>query len=84
MLRVLDHTRPDGPMTTDIFDPLLFGLFLAIAIAAFVVYIFVVQYIYKDAVKRDLNAELWLIIIFLTPIIGIIVYFIVRNVKSRS
>ena len=49
-----------------------------------VIYIFVAQYIYKDAVKKKLNAEIWLLIVMLVPIGSWIVYFIVRNVKSRE
>jgi len=49
-----------------------------------VIYIFVSQYIYKDAVKKKLNAELWLLIVMLVPIASWIVYFIVRNVKARE
>lgn len=49
-----------------------------------VIYIFVSQYIYKDAVKKKLNAEIWLLIVMLVPIGSWIVYFIVRNVKSRE
>ena len=49
-----------------------------------VIYIFISQYIYKDAVKKKLNAELWLLIVMLVPIASWIVYFIVRNVKARE
>ncbi len=79
MLSVLSRTRPDGAPPAGTMDPLLFGIFIAIAIALFVVYIFLLQYIYKDAVKRGLKAELWLIILLIAPIPGIIVYFIVRK-----
>ena len=49
-----------------------------------IIYIYVSQYIYKDAVKKKLNAELWLLIVMLVPIAAWIVYFIVRNVKARE
>ena len=49
-----------------------------------VVYIYVAQYIYKDAVKRKLNAELWLLIVLVVPVASWIVYFIVRNEKARE
>ena len=58
-------------------------LHLIIGIAFLIIYIYMVQYIYKDAVKRKLNAELWLLIVLMFPITGWIVYFVVRNVKSR-
>jgi hypothetical protein len=52
-------------------------------IALLVFYIYMAQYIYKDAVKRELNAELWLLIVLLVPIASWIVYFLVRNEKSQ-
>jgi len=82
MLSILLDTRPNRPAPGTL-DPLLFGLFLVIAVALFIVAIFLLQYVYKDADKRGLNAELWLIIILLAPIIGILVYFIVRREKPR-
>ena len=57
---------------------------LIIWIAFLVVYIYMAQYVYKDAVKRKLNAELWLLIVLVVPIASWIVYFIVRNEKSRN
>lgn len=59
-------------------------ILIIVAIALFVFYIWLLQYIYKDAVKRDLNGELWLIILLIAPIVGIIVYFLVRKSKSRT
>ena len=61
----------------------IIAILIIIAIALIIVYIYLVQYIYKDAVKRDLNGELWVIILLLSPIVGIIIYFIVRKAKSR-
>jgi len=57
---------------------------LIIWIAFLIVYIYMAQYIYKDAVKRKLNAEIWLLIVLLVPIASWIVYFLVRNEKSRN
>jgi beta-lactamase regulating signal transducer with metallopeptidase domain len=81
MLNVLLDARRDGPMATGTFDPLLFGIFIAIAIAVFIGAILLLRYIYKDAVHRGLNAELWIIIILLAPIIGIPLYFVIRSTK---
>ena len=39
------------------------------------------QYIYKDAMDKGLNAEIWLLICVFSPIISWIIYFIVRNYK---
>ena len=76
LLSTSERTAPTRPT-----DPLILGLFIAVAIAIFVVYIFLLQYIYKDAVKRGLNPELWVIIVLIAPIPGIIVYFIVRKTE---
>jgi len=40
-----------------------------------------VQYIYKDAVRRNLNAEFWMIFALIFPVISWILYFIVRKEK---
>jgi len=79
MLSVLLDTRPDRTPPAGAADPLLLGIFIAIAIALFIGAIILLRYIYKDAVKRELNAELWIIIILLAPIIGIPLYFVVRK-----
>ncbi len=57
---------------------------LIIGIVFFIVYIYMAQYIYKDTMKRNLNSEIWLLIVLLIPIASWIVYFIVRNEKSRE
>ncbi len=57
---------------------------LIIWIAFLIVYIYMAQYIYKDAIKRKLNPELWLLIVLLVPIASWIVYFIVRNERSQN
>jgi len=79
LLSVLLDTRTDRPASAGAADPLLFGIFIAIAIALFIGAIILLRYIYKDAVKRELNAEIWIIIILIAPIIGIPLYFVVRN-----
>ena len=79
MLSVLLDTRTARPAPARAFDPLLFGIYIAIAIALFIGAIILLRYIYRDAVKRELNAELWIIIILIAPIIGIPLYFVVRN-----
>ncbi len=58
------------------------GLIVAIGILALV--IFVSQYIYKDAVKRKLNAELWLLIVLVAPGLSWIIYFLVRKTATRE
>ena len=36
-------------------------------------------YVYKDAEKRDMGGALWLIIVFLTNLLGCLIYLIVRG-----
>ena len=82
LLSLLNQAHPEerGEYMSQL--PLFVVIIIAIvAIAVIVFYIFLMQYIYKDAVKRQLNGELWLIILLLAPIIGIILYFIVRKTK---
>ncbi|TXT66940.1 MAG: hypothetical protein BAJALOKI1v1_230007 [Promethearchaeota archaeon] len=56
-----------------------------IAMAIFIaIWILIVQWIYKDAVDKGLNAEIWLLIVLITPIVSWVVYFIVRNYKARA
>ena len=81
LLSLLDVAERDGPRTAGTADPLLFALFIIIAIAVFIAVILLLRYIYQDAVKRGLNAELWLIIILIAPPIGVILYFVVRNTE---
>ncbi|TFG09914.1 MAG: hypothetical protein EU535_08665 [Promethearchaeota archaeon] len=78
MLSILLDTRPDRPAAGTL-EPLMFGIVIAIIIAIFIGAIILLRYIYQDAVKRQLNAELWIIIILIAPIIGIPLYFVVRN-----
>lgn len=82
LLSLLNEYHPDerGAYMSQL--PLFAVIIIVIvAIAVIVFYIFLMQYIYKDAVKRQLNGELWLIILILAPILGIILYFIVRKTK---
>lgn len=78
LLSLLDVAERDGSRTA---EPLLFALFIIIAIAVFIAVIVLLRYIYQDAIKRNMPAELWLIIILIAPPIGVILYFVVRNTK---
>ncbi len=37
------------------------------------------RYIYKDAMRRSLNAEMWLLIALMAPVISWVIYFLVRK-----
>ena len=52
---------------------------IAIAIGLIAFAIFSVVYVYRDARRRGMNANLWLLIVLLTGLIGLIVYLIVRR-----
>ena len=52
---------------------------IAIAIGLIAFAIFSVVYVYRDAKRRGMNANLWLLIVLLTGLIGLIVYLIVRR-----
>ena len=81
LLSLLYAAERDGPSTAAAADPLMFALFIIIAIAVFIAVILLLRYIYQDAVKRGLNAELWLIIILIAPPIGVVLYFVVRKTE---
>jgi len=55
---------------------------ILIIIFAFIVQIALGVWIYKDAKKRNMEAPLWLLVVLLTGLIGLIIYFIVREPKS--
>jgi hypothetical protein len=62
-------------------DPIMIVIGIAIGAVFFVVGIYLVQYIYKDAVRRNLNAEFWMVFALIFPVVSWILYFLVRNEK---
>ena len=62
-------------------NPVMIAIGIAIFAVVFVVSIYMVQYIYKDAVRRNLNAEFWMIFALIFPVVSWILYFLVRNEK---
>ena len=78
----IGHAPPEGGLAAFGIAGMIVGLLIAIGLL--VLFIFFAQYVYKDAVKRNLNAEMWLLIVFLVPVISWIVYFIVRNTPVPS
>jgi type IV secretory pathway TrbL component len=73
---------PSDPM--DIFGE-IFGeittliFFIIIPIITFIISIILMIWVYKDAKKRDMNANAWLAIVFFTSCIGCIIYLVVRD-----
>ncbi len=52
---------------------------IIIIIIIYVLAIILAVWVYNDAKKRDMNAEVWLLIVLLTSFIGYIIYLIVRE-----
>lgn len=52
---------------------------ILIVILAFIVQIALGAWIYKDAKKRNMDATLWLLVVLLTGLVGLVIYFIVRE-----
>jgi uncharacterized membrane protein YoaK (UPF0700 family) len=48
-------------------------------IVALVVGILIANYMHKDAIKRGINAEFWLVFGLFFSVFGLILYLIVRN-----
>jgi len=48
-------------------------------IVALVVAILIANYMHKDAIKRGINAEFWLVFGLFFSVFGLILYLIVRN-----
>ncbi len=54
------------------------GLAGFFALAALVVWIAVLVWVYKDAEKRRMSGPLWVLIVFFVHLIGLLIYFLVR------
>jgi hypothetical protein len=53
-------------------------------IVALVSGILIARYMHKDAIKRGINAEFWLIFGLLLNILGLVIYLIVRDNYSQE
>jgi len=61
-----------------IFAITMLGVIILIVII-YVIAIALAVWVYNDAKKRNMNAEMWLLIMLLTSFIGCIIYLIVRE-----
>ena len=52
---------------------------IIIIVITYVITIALAVWVYNDAKKRDMNAEVWLLVVLLTSFIGCIIYLIVRE-----
>ncbi|MFX1532730.1 MAG: PLDc N-terminal domain-containing protein [Promethearchaeota archaeon] len=58
---------------------MFFGFFLLIGIISFIVVLALAIYVANDAEKHGENGLLWGIVVFFLPLIGIILYLVVRS-----
>jgi hypothetical protein len=56
----------------------LSGIFCLIIIIPLIIFIVLAIWVYKDAERRGSSGILWLIIVFFTGIIGLIIWLVVR------
>jgi hypothetical protein len=56
----------------------LSGLICVIILIPFIIGIIIAIWVYKDAEKRGSSGVLWLLIVFVTGIIGLIIWLVVR------
>ena len=54
------------------------GTCMIIPIIIWIIFILIAIWVYKDAEKRGKSGALWLVIVILTGIIGLIIWFVVR------
>lgn len=60
---------------------LFLGGFCAIYVVIFVVWIFVLIWVYRDAESRGKSGVLWLIVVLVGGIIGLIIWLVIRPPK---
>jgi len=64
------------------FLPLFWIIFIIlIVIISFIVQVAIGVWVYRDAKKRRMEAAIWLLIVLITGLIGLIIYFIIRDPK---
>jgi len=56
----------------------LAGTLCIVPIIMWIIFILIAIWVYKDAEKRGKSGALWLVIVILTGIIGLIIWFVVR------
>jgi len=64
--------------------PWFAGVFCLIPIMWLVISILLCIWVYRDAESRGMSGVLWLIVVFLTGIIGLIIYLVVRKEKTTA
>ncbi|HYT00899.1 MAG TPA: zinc-ribbon domain-containing protein [Thermoplasmata archaeon] len=59
------------------------GVFLALCVLVFVIFLLIAIWVYRDAESRGMSGVLWLILVLLFPLIGLIIYLVVRHDKVQ-
>lgn len=67
------------PIYSGVFGPFGWIFMLIGGIAVLVIGVLIANYMHKDAIKRGINAEFWLVFGLFFSIFGLILYCIVRN-----
>ncbi|MBY9014389.1 MAG: hypothetical protein KGD68_01725 [Candidatus Lokiarchaeota archaeon] len=67
------------PIYSGVFGPFGWVFMLIGGIALLVTSVLIGNYLHKDALKRGINAEFWLVLGLFLNIFGLILYLIVRN-----
>lgn len=63
---------------------LMFGVvWVSVLIALFIGGVLLCIWVYRDAQKRGMNGALWLIIVLIGNFIGLIIYLVVREPKTK-
>jgi peptidoglycan/LPS O-acetylase OafA/YrhL len=60
------------------------GCICAVALVAFLINIFILVWVYKDAQARGADPTMWLLIVFFTHLVGLIIWLIVRPPLRES
>lgn len=50
-----------------------------VSLFLFIIWIFVIVWVYRDAERRGMNGILWALLVFIGNIIGLLIYLIVRS-----
>ncbi|MFX0046744.1 MAG: hypothetical protein ACFE8G_01115 [Candidatus Hermodarchaeota archaeon] len=67
------------PVYSGVFGPFGWVFMLIGGIVALVIGVLIANYMHKDAIKRGINAEFWLVFGLIFNVFGLILYLIVRK-----
>ena len=67
------------PVYSGVFGPFGWVFMLIGGIFALVIGVLIANYMHKDAIKRGINSEFWLVFGLIFSVFGLILYLIVRK-----